>query len=226
MQARRKKPWVLGAYALELVHRLGGVAHLAQRRPEARADVDERRAERQRALIFAHGVGVHPDGVIGGAGVGVHVRDLALREGIEAAGRALRGGESALVDLLGLAVLAEVVVRHGEVERGFGVGRVDLERAPEHSLGVAEASRLVIDDAQHVVDVGVGHVLAQDLGEAGLRLVVLARDIVIAPARHEIAQRVLVSLIVSLSHGRPQGRCSKARPVAREASGCRRSASR
>jgi hypothetical protein len=136
--------------------------------------------------------------VVGGADVGVHVRDLPLREGVEAARRALRRDEGALVDLLRLAVLAEVVEGHGEVERRLGVGRVDLEGLAEHPLGLGELALLMVDDAHHVVDVGVGDVLAQHLGEAGLGLVVLARDVVLAAAHDQVAHGVFRAVI----HGR------------------------
>jgi hypothetical protein len=102
-----------------------------------------------------------------------------------------RGG----VDLARLVVLAAVVVGDRQVERRLGVARVDLERRLEGLLRVGEAPLVVIDDAEHVEDVGEPAVLLHDLREVLLGLVVLASLVVVAPERDELPEPVV--------HGRP-----------------------
>ena len=58
-----------------------------------------------------------------------------------------------------------------------------------------EPTFLVVDDAEHVVDVGVGRLLPQHLGEAVDGLLVLTGQVVRAPPLDELAQpaRIRVS---------------------------------
>jgi len=118
-----------------------------------------------------------------GADVRVHVGDLPLRERVQLARRALRRRHRALVDHLGLDVFPQVVAGDDQVQRRFGVRRVDAQRFVEHLLRLRQPPLLVIDDAQHVVDVGVRRLLAQHLGETCGCLGVLAGFVMRATAR-------------------------------------------
>ncbi len=199
-------PWrvarLLGAHQLELADGGRQLAHLAQRLAELGADVGERRAERQRPLVLADRLVEDPDRAVGGAQLGVHVGDLAFDEGIELARGALDGRHRLLVDRPGLAVLAEVVAGDHQVQRRLGVRRVEAQRGAEHLLRFDQPPLVVVDDPQHVVDVRVGRLAAQDLGQAGDRLGVLARGVVGAPARD---QRAHVAGVGRLSHGPAAG---------------------
>ena len=85
-------------------------------------------------------------------------------------GAAALAAERRCVDLLGLPVLPHVVVDDRQVERRVGVGRVDPQRRLEGPLGPGELALVVVDDAEHVVDVGEGLVLLDDLRQVLLGL--------------------------------------------------------
>ena len=124
----------------------------------------------------------------------MHVRDLPPRERIQLARGLLRRGQRPFVDLLRLGILPEVVAGDDQVQRRLGVGGVDAERLLEHRFGLGQASLLVIDDAQHVVDVRVGRLLAQHFGQVGDGLGVLAGQVVGAPARDQLTQAAAVGI--------------------------------
>ena len=185
------------------------VVDLPQQRPELRAQVRELRAQTDGLLVLGDRLARETGVRVGLAHLGVHVGDFAAREGVEpqevAAGRPL----DPRVDLPRGLVLAAVVVRHGQVERGLGVARVDRERALEVVLGLGEVAARVADDAEHVVHVGEAVVLVEDLPQHLLGLLELALLIVLAAEEQE-----LLGVLVHGHAGAP-GHEGAARPPAR-----------
>src|SRR6185503_7547381 len=82
-------------------------------------------------------------------------------------------------------VLAAIVVGDRQVERRFGVARVEAQRVLEGLLGVGEPTLRVIDHAEHVVEVGERRARGGGLGEVGLGSLVLAAAIMLAAERDQ-----------------------------------------
>ena len=97
-------------------------------------------------------------------------------------------GERVAVGLLRLLVLAGVVVGDGEVQRGVGVPGVDAERRLEGAQRFLVLPLVVVDDAEHVVDVGERLVLLDDLRQVLLGEAVLLLEVVAAAERERLLQ--------------------------------------
>src|SRR5262245_10887602 len=90
---------------LELRQRFGVIAFVAASVGELEANVDEGRAQPQRAPVFADRLIEHSARGVDVADLRVHVGDLPLDEGVDAPRRAALSRQRPLVDLLRLAVL-------------------------------------------------------------------------------------------------------------------------
>jgi len=100
------------------------------------------------------------------------------------------------VGLLGVLVAAGVVVGDRQVERRVGVPGVDAQRRLEGPLRLLVLPLVVIDDAEHVVDVGERLVRLDDLGQVLLRQRVLLLQVVAAAEREGLLQ-LFVHVVVS-----------------------------
>ena len=108
---------------------------------------------------------------------------LPLHERVDAVGaRLLAAGHHPLVDALALLVLAEVVVRQRQIQRGLGVARVQAQGFVEQRQGVEQSPLVIVDRAQHRIDVRIRNPVASQRRERFLRLVVLAGVEVFPPA--------------------------------------------
>jgi hypothetical protein len=157
-------------------------AHLAVDIGQPHADVGELRAQADGVAILLHRLVGQADLEIRGGELGVQVGDLPLGEGVDLVATAFTLDRLA-IDLLRELVLPEVIVGHGQVERGLGVVGVDIERSPEGVARRLQTPAVVVDDTHHVEDVGESVLLLEHLGEVALRLVVLALVVVLTSER-------------------------------------------
>ena len=96
-----------------------------------------------------------------------------------------------LVDLLRLLVLPHVVVDDGQVQRRLGVRGVEPQRRLEGALRPGELALVVVDDAEHVVDVGERLVLLDELRQVMLGLRVLLLVEVAPPQGEQLLERLV-----------------------------------
>ena len=166
---------------LELVERLGVAAGVPQGVGQLGADVHERRAHAQRLLQLLDRVIEQADGRVGVGEVAMHVGDLAASERLQLVeATAAAGAVGLLVHLAAIVVAAQLVVDDREVERRFGVVRVDGQRPFECFASLLWLPVLVVDEAQHVVDIGEVLVSIADGLEVWPSALVLACPVVLA----------------------------------------------
>ena len=170
---------------------------------EPQAQIHEGRTERERTAILGGGVVRPAHGEIAVGDGGMQVGDLAPRRAVHrlvavrlppapAAGAFQRRP----VDLLGALVLSEVVADDGQVEPRLDVPRIDLERLLQRALRRLELAQLVIDHAQHVVDVRERHAAGHRLLEVtGRERVIPALEVLFAEG-DELPQLVVHALPV------------------------------
>ncbi len=184
----------------ELCQSFGVVAFIAAGVGELQANVDEGRAQAQRAAVLADGLIEHAARQKDVADLGVHVRNLALNvKGVHAprpGHRCALSRAARLVDLLGFAVLPHVVVDDREVQGGIGVRGVDAQRGLEGTLGSGELTPIMVDDAEHVVAISERLILLDDLGQVFLGLRVLLLLEVAPPQGQQLLERVVHGLKV------------------------------